>query len=235
MRRFWKETAVVTAGDGFAIHLDNRLLKTPMKADLLLPDRTIADAVAAEWAAVGETVNPAAMPITGFANAAIDRVGPERAVFIDAIAGYAQSDCFCYRAEDQDALLVRQSALWDPWLNWARARYDVEFVLIVGIMHQPQPAATLARLRTEVAALSNLQLAAMAKLTHLAGSLIAVLAVYEKAGTAQLLWNALCLDEDWQAEQWGADDFAIKHRRDRERAFLDAATFLELVGGSIGG
>jgi chaperone required for assembly of F1-ATPase len=229
MRRIWKEVAVVETNGGFGIALDGRPLKTPMKADLLLTDRAMADVVASEWEAVGETVNPAAMPITGFANAAIDRVGPERDVFIDAIAGYAETDCFCYRAEDQDALLERQQAIWDPWLNWARARYGVEFILVYGIMHQPQSEATLIRLRTEIAERSDFELAALSKLAHLAGSLVAVLAVHERAAEPQALWDALCVDEDWQAEQWGADDYAIKHRRDREREFLDAARFLAMV------
>jgi chaperone required for assembly of F1-ATPase len=87
----------------------------------------------------------------------------------------------------------------------------------------------LARLRAEVTARSDFELAAMAKLTHLAGSLVAVLALLERAGEPQEMWDVLCLDEDWQAEQWGADDFAIKHRRDREREFLDAARFLAMV------
>ncbi len=230
MKRFWKEAAVVAAADGFGITLDGRPLKTPMKADLVLPNRVLGDAAVIEWQDAGETVDPAAMPITGFANAAIDRVGPERATFIDAIAGYGQSDCFCYRAQDQDELLARQSAIWDPWLAWARTRYGAEFVIVAGIMHQPQPEATLARLRQEIAARNDFELAAIAKLAHLAGSLVAVLAIYEKAGEPQALWDALCLDEDWQAQNWGADEYAIKNRRDREREFLDAARFLAMLG-----
>jgi chaperone required for assembly of F1-ATPase len=229
MRRFWKDVRVEPVGDVFTIRLDERNVKTPLKADLILPNVAVADAVAAEWRDVAEKIDPAAMPITGFANAAIDRVGPERATFVNAISGYAETDCFCYRAQDQDALFDRQIVVWDPWLDWAHARYDVRFIKITGIIHQPQSPETLARLRAEVTARSNFELAAMARLTHLAGSLVAVLALLERAGEPQEMWDVLCLDEDWQAEQWGADDFAIKHRRDREREFLDAARFLAMV------
>ncbi len=231
MRRFWKAVSIVEISGGLGLRLDDRVVKTPLKADLILPRAALAEAVAAEWDAVDEKIDPAAMPMTGFANAAIDRVGPERASFVESIAAYAETDCFCYRAQDQDALIERQAALWDPWLNWAAARYGVEFTLVKGIMHAPQPAETLAKLRQEVAVLTDYQLAAMAKLTHLAGSLVAALAIFERAGDAPILWDALCLDEDWQAENWGADDFAIKHRRDRERDFLDAARFLAFVRG----
>ena len=230
MRRFWKSVAVEPVGDAFTIRLDDRAVKTPMKADLMLPGVALAYAVAAEWAGVGEKIDPAAMPMTGFANAAIDRVSPERATFVDAVAGYSETDHFCYRAQDQDALFDRQTAAWDPWLHWTTARYGVSFNTVTGIMHQPQPPETLAKLKAEVWACSDFQLAAMAKLTHLAGSLVAVLALLERAGEPQAMWDTLCLDEDWQAEIWGADDFAIKNRRDREREFLDAARFLAMVG-----
>jgi chaperone required for assembly of F1-ATPase len=229
MRRFWTEVRVEQMGDAFTIRLDERSVKTPLKADLILPNMAVADTVAAEWRNVSEKIDPAAMPMTGFANAAIDRVGPERVTFVDAISGYGETDCFCYRAQNQDALFDRQTALWDPWLAWAGARYGVMFTTVIGIMHQPQPAETLAKLKAEIVARNDFELAAMAKLTHLAGSLIAVLAILERAGEPQAMWDTLCLDEDWQAEQWGADDFAIKNRRDREREFLDAARFLGLV------
>jgi chaperone required for assembly of F1-ATPase len=229
MKRFWQKVSVVAAEDAFTIRLDERAVKTPLKLDLILPNAELADAVAVEWANVGEKIDPAAMPMTGFANAAIDRVGLERATFVDAIAGYAQTDHFCYRAQDQDALFDRQKQLWDPWLDWARHRYCITFTVVTGIMHQPQPEHSLVTLRSEVVARSDFELAAMAKLTHLAGSLVAVLVLLERAGDAQTLWDVLCLDEDWQAEQWGADDFAIKNRRDREREFLNAARFLAMV------
>jgi chaperone required for assembly of F1-ATPase len=229
MKRFWTDVSVEAADDVFTVRLDNRLVKTPLKADLWLPNAVLADAVAAEWAGVGEKIDPAAMPMTGFANAAIDRVGPERETFVDAVAGYSETDSFCYRADGQDALLARQQALWDPWLEWAQKRYGVAFTVVEGIMHKAQPPETLAILKAEIAARSNFELAAMAKLTHLAGSLVAVLALLEQAGDPQEMWNALCLDEDWQAENWGADDFAIKNRRDREREFLYAARFLGML------
>ncbi len=229
MRRFWSEVQVQQVDDVFTILLDDRAVKTPLKADLLLPNAMLAKVVAAEWAAVEEKIDPAAMPMTGFANAAIDRIAPERAAFVAAIAGYAQTDHFCYRAQDQDALFTRQIAVWDPWLDWAAARYGVAFTIVTGIMHAEQPPETLTKLSAEVAARSDFELAGMAKLTHLAGSLVAVLALLERAGEAQAVWDAVCLDEDWQAEQWGADDFAIRNRRDREREFLDAARFLGMV------
>jgi chaperone required for assembly of F1-ATPase len=229
MRRFWKEVSLEQGTYGHGIRLDGRPLKTPKKGELFLPTRPLADAVAAEWEAVSEMIDPAHMPMTGFANAAIDHVAPDRAKFAASIAAYAESDAFCYRAEAGDPLENRQAEIWDPWLDWARGRYDASFTLVHGVMHQLQPAATLDKLRAAVVARGTFELAAMAKLAHLAGSLVAVLAIVERAGQSGELWNAVCLEEMWQEELWGSDHWAQKNRADREAEFMAAALFLELL------
>jgi chaperone required for assembly of F1-ATPase len=229
MRRFWKEVSAEQNAWGFGIRLDGRVLKTPMKNELLLPTTALTDAVIAEWASVAEKIDPAAMPMTGFANAAIDHVAPDRAAFAGRIAAYAQNDAFCYRADEGDALAAKQAEIWDPWLDWARARYDVSFTVVHGVMHQPQPAATLEKLNDAGVARGTFELAAMAKLAHLAGSLVAVLAVVERAGDAATLWEAVCLEELWQEELWGHDHWAEKNRTDRWKEFAEAARFLDLI------
>jgi chaperone required for assembly of F1-ATPase len=229
MRRFWKEVTLEPSTFGHAVRLDGRPVKTPTRNELALPTKRLADAVVAEWGAVEKTVDPMQMPMTGFANAAIDHIGADRDGFVTAIAAYGETDLFCYRAAAGEPLAERQAAVWDPWLGWARARYDVSFVIVEGIMHQPQPEATLAKLRAAVAVRGTFEMAAMAKLAHLSGSLIATLAVVDQAGQPEVLWSASCLDELWQEELWGADHWAQKNRSDRESEFMAAVTFLELL------
>ncbi len=229
MRRFWKEVTLEQSTFGYAVRLDGRPVKTPTRNELALPTKRLADAVVAEWEAVEKTIDPLQMPMTGFANAAIDRIAPDRAGFAAAIAAYGETDLFCYRAAAGEPLAERQAEIWDPWLQWASARYDVSFGIVEGIMHQPQPEASLEKLRAAVAARGTFELAAMAKLAHLSGSLIATLAVVERAGQAQDIWNAACIDELWQEELWGADHWAQKNRNDREGEFIAAVRFLELL------
>jgi chaperone required for assembly of F1-ATPase len=229
MRRFWKMVTLEQGTYGQGVRLDGRPLKTPMRNELYLPTTALADAVAAEWAAVEETINPAAMPMTGFANAAIDHVAADCDGFAASIAAYAETDALCYRAEPDEALAARQAEIWDPWLDWAAQRYDVSFTLVSGIMHQPQPDATLVTLQTIVNARGTFELAAMAKLVHLAGSLVVVLAMLEHPGRVDDLWDAACLEELWQEEQWGHDHWAKKNRSDRAAEFRAAARFLDLL------
>ena len=229
MKKFWKNITLESTDNAHAIRLDGRAVKTPMKSELILPNTKMADAVRAEWEAVDEEIIPANMPITGFANAAIDRISADRNGFIDSIAAYGESDLFCYRAESPDALVERQSQIWDKWLRWAQARYVINFTVISGIMHQPQPEVTLTKLKEAVAGLNDFQLSAASRLVAISGSLIALLALTEGEADADAIWPDLILDELWQEEQWGADEYAIKNRTDREADFMDAANFLKLA------
>ncbi|MHA6719130.1 ATP12 family chaperone protein [Sphingomonas sp. RS6] len=225
MKRFWK---TVTIADG-AIELDGRPVRTPARAALALPTPPLAEAVAAEWRQVGETVDPRAMPLTGLANAAIDQVAPNPAPYAADLARYGESDLLCYRADLPEPLVERQAAAWDPLLDWARTRYDVHFETTAGIMHRPQPPATIARLNEVVAALDPFRLAGLSPLVTITGSLVAALALLEGAADRDTVWRAAQLDEDWQAEQWGEDDLATRAREARRADFDAAARFLSLL------
>lgn len=229
MKRFWKEVTVQREVDGWTVRLDGRMLKTPARVDLLLPAEALAQAIGEEWRGVEETVDPRALPLTGFANAAIDRVQPDRAAFAAGLAKYAEADLACYRAEGPRALVERQAEHWDKLLAWARRRFDVDFAITSGVVHVAQPAATVERLSHAVAALDAFHLAGMSPLVTIGGSLVAALAVLEKAMTVKEAWRAVSLDERWQLEQWGSDAEAEAALENRKRDFFAAAKFLNLL------
>lgn len=229
MKRFYKEVTAEISENGYAILLDSKPVKTPMRRALSLPNAALAQAVKAEWDAQGDKIDPASMVMCGFANAAIDRVADERDIFIENIAAYGETDLFCYRAETPELLVERQMREWQPWLDWAQERYDAPLICVAGIMHKNQPDQSLRNLRSSVENMNDFQLSAMAKMTHISGSLVASLAIYEDEARVHDLWPALCLDELWQEEQWGADSFAEKHRNDRLADFTAAVNFLKIL------
>jgi chaperone required for assembly of F1-ATPase len=169
------------------------------------------------------------MPLTGLANAAIDRIAPERRTFAGGLARYAEADLACYRSEWPPELVDRQARAWDPLLSWAQRRYDVEFVTTSGLLHVPQPSATIERLDHSVEMLDSFHLAGLSPLVTIGGSLVAALAVLEKAITPGEAWAAVSTDERWQLDQWGADAEAEALLENRRRDFLAAARFLELL------
>ena len=229
MKRFWKDVCVEQEGSGWGIRLDGRPVKTPARVALVVPADSLAEAIADEWRAVADTIDPRAMPMTGLANAAIDRVSPHREAFAERLARYAEADLGCYRAEGPAGLVERQEREWDKLLAWARRRYDVDFSTTSGLMHIEQPPPTVERLRHAVASLDSFQLAGLSPLVTLGGSLIAALAVLEKAITPDEAWDAVSIDEQWQLEQWGSDAEAEAAMENRRRDFFPGARFLELL------
>lgn len=228
MKRFYKQVSVEPAEGGHAIRLDGRGVKTPARADLVLPTSALAHAVAAEWDAQAE-IDPRRMPLTGLANAAIDRIAPDPAVFAQGLAVYAETDLLCYRADSPTELVARQAAEWDPLLDWARGRYDVHFETVAGIVHRPQPDETVTRLAAAVAAHDPFHLAALQPLVTIAGSLIIALAVAEGRIDVEKAFAAAHLDELWQVEQWGEDELATQAREHHRADFKAAARFLALL------
>lgn len=226
MRRFYKEVAVA---DGGAILLDGKPVKTPARADLILPTPALAEAVAAEWRAQGDEIDPRTMKLTGLSNAAIDRVAPDLASFVRPLAAYAESDLLCYRADAPAELIARQAEAWDPLLDWARARFDVHFAVTKGIVHAPQPDATVARLGEALAAYDAFPLAGLAPIITIGGSLVTALALAEDEIDADSAFDLTHLDELWQARRWGEDRLALEARAVRKRDFMAAAELLDLL------
>ncbi len=231
MKRFYDEAKAARNDAGWGIALDGKPVMTPGRTPLSVPAQKLADAMAAEWAGQEETIDPVSMPLTGLANAAVDRIAPDPESFAAELAQYGETDLLCYRAESPVELVARQARAWDPLLEWAGERFGVEFETTTGIVHRPQPEATVTRLGEEVARLSPYHLAGLSPLVRVGGSLVAALALAEQAFEEDAVWSATRIDEDWQAEQWGDDEEAIAARDAKRREFGAGMRFLRLLAG----
>ncbi len=228
-KRFWEKVSVRPDGDGFAIYLDERQLKTPAKASLVVPTKAMAEGIAAEWDAVEGKINPLAMHLTRCANATIDKVVFEREAVAAMLLEYASTDLVCYRSESPEELVARQTAAWDPVLDWLDAEFGARLHPVAGIIHKPQPEASLARLKDAVFAFDPWKMTAFHDLVTISGSLVLSLAVTSGHMSAQEVWPLSRVDEDWQIEQWGEDDEATEHAALKLSDFLKAARLFELL------
>ena len=229
MRRFWKSAEVREDSGGWGVDLDGKPVRTPARVALAVPTRALAAAIAEEWRGAGDTVDPRAMPLTGLANAAIDHVAQDKAGFAGGLARYAEADLACYRSEWPPQLVDRQEQSWDPLLAGGRRRFDVDFSTTSGLMHIPQPPATVERLAHEVVALDPFQLAGLSPLVTVGGSLLAALAVFEETISPEAAWEAVSVDDRWQLEQWGSDADAELALETRRSDFFAGARFLKLL------
>ena len=227
-KRFWKTATAVPAETGFTVTLDDRPVRTPAKAPLIVPTQEMAHAIAAEWDAQEKELDPRTMPVTKGANAAIDKVRIQRDEVIAMLAEYGDSDLLCYRAAGPEGLIALQMKHWDPILDWAADALGARLFAAEGVMHVAQPAASLARLRDAVAAFDDFGLAALHDLVSLSGSLVLGIAVTRDALHVDDAWSLSRVDEDWQIAQWGEDEEAAAAAALKQAAFADAARFYRL-------
>ncbi len=236
-KRFYKEAVAAPVEGGFGVTLDGRAVNTPAKRRLVVPSRPLAEALASEWAAQSEKINPATMPLTRLANTALDGVAQQMAEVEAEIVKYARSDLICYRAGEPEGLAKAQAAAWDPLMAFARDKLGARLALAEGVVFVDQPEAAIAAVATAVRHYvgdgpgAPFRLAALHVMTTLAGSAVLALAVALGQTTWETAWATAHVDEDWQARIWGADAEAQARRAWRETD-LRAAAFVaeQLVG-----
>lgn len=229
MKRFYKQVTVEESEGGWRVTLDGRPIRTQGGAAQIVPTRELAEALADEWRAQGDEIDPKSFVLRDLADYAIDQVARDPAASVARLMPYAETDTLCYRADPDEPLYRRQQDLWDPLLQAAEARQGVRLERVSGVVHRPQPPETLARLRDVLNALDPFTLAALETLTCLTASLtIGLLALEPGADPATLFAAANC-EQDWQAEQWGWDAQAEEGRKLRLEAFRKAARFAHLA------
>ena len=228
-KRFYAAVTAAPRGDGHAVHLDGRPLRTPGKLVLILPTAALADAIAAEWSAQTDRIDPLTMPLTRLANSVRDQVdGREREVRAD-IVKYGGSDLVCYRADSPEGLVAAQMRAWDPVLEWARRDLGCDLAVATGIVHVAQSAASRAAIEAAVAPLEGFRLASAHVMTTLLGSVVLALAVLRGRLTAEEAWAAAHVDEDWQIAKWGSDAEAMRRRAARLVEFQAAVRLCDLL------
>ena len=229
MKRFYKDVSVRDAEGGWQVMLDTRALKTVKGGPQVVPTKPLAEALAAEWDAQGDKVDPATMPMRDMADYAIDMVAPDPTSLIDKAVQYGDTDTLLYRADPDEPLYAKQQEVWEPIVEAMETRLGAKFTRISGIIHRPQSEETLSALRGELTGQSPFALGSIEMMTHLAASLITGLSAAQKDADALALWNAASLEEEWQAEEWGRDEEAEERREKRAADFLKAREFWALA------
>lgn len=229
MKRFYGDVNVDQVANGFAVRLDGRAIKTAAGNPQIVPVRGLADALAAEWDAQGDELDLTLFRFRDLADYAIDIIAAERPVALDKLLAFAETDTLCYRADPDEALYRRQQEIWEPLLTGLETREDIRLDRISGVMHRPQPAETLEKLRGRLDALDDFTLAGLHNVTSLAASLVIGMSALQDGNNPDMLWSAANLEEMWQAELWGQDEEALDRLKKRRTEFSNGFDFIRLA------
>lgn len=225
MKRFYKNVTTARTEIGWTVSLDGRPLKTQAGQPQVVPTKLLAEMLAREWDEQGDVIDPSAFHFRDMTDYALDVVSQDKDVVVEKLLGYAETDTLCYRADPEEALYRRQQEVWEPLVVATEAREGVNLHRISGILHRPQLAKTVSKLRGRMETLDPLTLTALEQTTSLAASLCIGLQSLEDDADGEALWDAANLEEDWQAELWGRDEEAEERRAKRKEDFLRAMEF----------
>ena len=223
-KRFYK--SVLLADDGLSIQLDGRNLRSPAGSLLRLPTMSLASAIADEWRAQGDDIDPATLPLFGLSVTVVDRVIPQRDAIIAELSAYGSNDLLCYR-DDQDDLASRQQDQWQPWLDNLAENRSIALQIVTGIMPISQPDS--AKFRPLVAAYDDWRLGVLHRATSLSGSLVLGLGFVDEVIDDEKMFTLAFLDELWQNEKWGSDFEAAERHEVLRTELQDVARFLALL------
>jgi chaperone required for assembly of F1-ATPase len=217
VKRFWDQATAGPVDGGYAVLLDGKPMHLPGGATLRVEHPPLAHAIAAEWQLAGGgkggEMSFADTPLTRLAGTAQHRVAADPWPTVDAIARYGEHDLLCYRAETPEALVRRQEAAWQPWIDWVERRHGVKLRVTAGIAAIRQHRGSVEALRAVVGAFDPWALAALGVAVPALGSLVLGLALAERQIDPATAHSLGALDELFQAEQWGEDVAAVARRR----------------------
>jgi len=229
-KRFYRAAGVAPAEGGFAVTLDGHPTRTPGRVPVVVPSETLARRMAEEWAGQGDHIDPATMPIVRLVNSAVESGAEKLPAFREEVVKYAGNDVLLYRAESPQELVAEEERLWDAALVTLARYFGVGFQPTIGILHQPQPPATLARLAAALADEALLPMTALASITNLTGSGLLAIGLRHGLFTPDAVWAAAHVDEDYNLRLWGAVEEAVARRAQRRQEFDAAVAVLEAVG-----
>ena len=227
-KRFYASAGVGETDGGFTVTLDGKPIKTPSGRTVIVPARSLAETIAAEWGAQGETIEPLTMPLTRLANSVVQGVVDQADAVRDDVAKYLASDLLFYRAGHPEVLVAREAAHWDPILFWAAETLGAHFILAEGVMHVRQPESAITAARGSLPA-DPWVIAALHVITTLTGSALLALALFHGVINPDQAWAAAHVDEDWNAEKWGVDEDVAARRAAKLVDFRAAAGVLKAL------
>ena len=227
-KRFWKQATAHPRDGGYGVMLDERAVNTPNKSPLIVPTLQMAEAIAVEWDAQSEKIDPLSMPVTRSANSALDKVLSQQTEVVGMLAEYGGCDLLCYRAGAPVELNALQAAAWDSVLDWAAVEFGIRLLVTEGVIHVPQDSVLLEKLHAQVASFDHFALVGVHDLVCVSGSLILALAVTGGELSVAEAWGKSRVDEHWQASQWGDDSDASANEELKKQAFAHAERFYRL-------
>jgi len=228
MKKFWDKVSIKKiSSDSFCIMLDNRILKTPLKRELVLPNLNLAQEIVKEWDQDSKNINADLMIFYGLISTSLDKIIDNKNVYINDILDYIDTDLICYRAENPKELVELQKNKWDPIILLLEKYIGTKVQVFQGVLPKKQHTTVHYRLNNLINRFDIFEISALHRITNITGSIFLSLSVLKKDISKNEMFELSFLDELWQAENWGFDEETSQKRKEISIELNKCISFLD--------
>ncbi|XP_043945599.1 ATP synthase mitochondrial F1 complex assembly factor 2 [Protopterus annectens] len=206
-------------GGAFEINLDRRKLRTPQGRLFTVPNEAMAIAVSTEWDSQQDTIKFYTMHLTTLCNTALDNpTNRNKEQLIRAALKFLDTDTICYRVEEPPKLVELQRNEWDPVIDWAEKRYQVEIGSSSSLMGPKIPVETKNTFHQHLDSYSLWALIGLEFVITQLKSLILALGLIDRHLTVEKAVLLSRLEEEYQIQRWGSVEWAHDYEQQELRA-----------------
>ena len=209
--------------------LDERILQTPLKRELVLPNLNLAQEIVKEWDQDSKNINTESMIFYSLVSTSLDKIIDNKNLYINDILDYIDTDLICYRAENPKELVELQKNKWDPIILLIERYIGTKVQVFQGILPKKQHATVHVKLNDIINQFDIFEISALHRITNITGSIFLSLCVLKKDISKNEIFELSFLDELWQEKNWGFDKENSQKRKEISFELNRSITFLDCL------
>ena len=227
-KKFWRKVSLNKEKNLGIILLDDQELKTPKNKKLNLP-YYLSQKVFDEWNEVQDEINPSLMPFYSYSVTAVDKIMNQRFDVIETLKSILSMDTLLYRSGNDSELSKLQEKEWQPLVKWLDENFNCKLIINYELKPLNQKEAELLKCINLINQLDHFSLSGFSHLVSISGSFILGLSFYFKKINSHKLYELSLLEELFQSNKWGSDDFANERRENIKKEITEACEFLDIL------
>jgi|JI6StandDraft_1071083.scaffolds.fasta_scaffold225219_2 chaperone required for assembly of F1-ATPase len=212
----------------YDVFVDHQLLTTPQGNPFQVPTLSLAKAIKEEWKKAPE-LHYQRKPLTSLAATALDRIAPEKEVYIQDILAMISKDLLFFWETKPASLVKLQEEKWAPVLEEVNKILNLHLGSRTSLVIQPLAPEDEIRVKTFLLGQSHFKLAALSHLLTLTSSFCLACIVMENRLSPEKAWDLAHLHEHYQRFKWGEDPDALAQEERQRAEFLETVRFIRLL------
>ena len=169
------------------------------------------------------------MPFYSYSVTAVDRITNQRNDVIETLKSILSMDTLLYRSGNDSELSKLQDKEWQPLVKWLHENFNCKLIINYELKPLNQKESELLKCINLINQLDHFSLSSFSHLVSISGSFILSLSFYFKKINSHKLYELALLEELFQSNKWGSDNFANERRENIKKEITEACEFLDIL------